>query len=205
MSTGIPIDFAASKLVLATNNKGKLAEFQRLFADAQLPVAVLPQAEFAIPDAIEDGLSFVENALIKARHASRLSGLPALADDSGLCVRALGGDPGLYSARWAGPEKDYGQAFKRIQEGLGDNADRTAHFICALSLAWTDGHVETFEGRIEGEITTYPRGVNGFGYDPLFIPEGYDKTFAEMDHLTKYQMSHRARALEHFITRSLAA
>jgi XTP/dITP diphosphohydrolase len=193
--------FREPKLLIATANAGKVKEIRDLVKP--FGIDLISVIDLDIPEPEEVGETFAEISKMKALYYARASNLPALADDSGLCVKALGGDPGLYSARWAGPEKDYAKAFKRIQDGLGDNADRTAHFVCALSLAWTDGHVETFEGRIEGEITTYPRGVNGFGYDPLFIPEGYDQTFAEMDHATKYQMSHRARALEHFITRSL--
>jgi len=193
--------FREPKLLIATGNVGKVKEIRDLVKP--FGIELVSSIDLDIPEPTEVGKTFADISKMKALYYARESGLPSLADDSGLCVHALNGDPGIYSARWAGIEKDYVKAFKRIQEGLRNNADRAAHFICALSLAWTDDHVETFEGRIEGEIVSVPRGNNGFGYDPLFIPEGYDQTFAEMDHLTKYQISHRARALEHFITRSL--
>lgn len=203
MTTGIPIDFAASKLVLATNNKGKLAEFQRLFADAQLPVAVLPQAEFAIPDAIEDGLSFVENALIKARHASRLSGLPALADDSGLCVPVLGGAPGIYSARFGG---EHGHdalnnqtLLERLQPHRGEQPI-AGMFVCVLALVQhaDDPLPLICQGIWHGEILAEPRGQGGFGYDPLFWLPELAKSSSELDPAHKNQISHRGQAMALF-------
>lgn len=203
MTTGIPIDFAASKLVLATNNKGKLAEFQRLFADAQLPVAVLPQAEFAIPDAIEDGLSFVENALIKARHASRLSGLPALADDSGLCVPVLGGAPGIYSARFGGEHGHDALNNQTLLEHLKPHRGEqpiAGMFVCVLALVQhaDDPLPLICQGIWHGEILAEPRGQGGFGYDPLFWLPELAKSSSELDPAHKNQISHRGQAMALF-------
>lgn len=203
MTTGIPIDFAASKLVLATNNKGKLAEFQRLFADAQLPVAVLPQAEFAIADAIEDGLSFVENALIKARHASRLSGLPALADDSGLCVPVLGGAPGIYSARFGGEHGNDAlnnhTLLERLMPYRGEQPI-AGMFVCVLALVQhaDDPLPLICQGIWHGEILDEPRGQGGFGYDPLFWLPELAKSSSELDPAHKNQISHRGQAMALF-------
>ena len=203
MNTGIPIDFAASKLVLATNNKGKLAEFQRLFADAQLPVDVLPQAEFAIPDAIEDGLSFVENALIKARHASRLSGLPALADDSGLCVPVLGGAPGIYSARFGGEHGNDALNNQTLLEHLKPHRGEqpiAGMFVCVLALVQhaDDPLPLICQGIWHGEILAEPRGQGGFGYDPLFWLPELAKSSSELDPAHKNQISHRGQAMALF-------
>ena len=203
MNTGIPIDFAASKLVLATNNKGKLAEFQRLFADAQLPVDVLPQAEFAIPDAIEDGLSFVENALIKARHASRLSGLPALADDSGLCVPVLGGAPGIYSARFGGEHGNDALNNQTLLEHLKPHRGEqpiAGMFVCVLALVQhaDDPLPLIYQGIWHGEILAEPRGQGGFGYDPLFWLPELAKSSSELDPAHKNQISHRGQAMALF-------
>jgi XTP/dITP diphosphohydrolase len=158
-------------------------------------------ADLNLPEPEETETTFVGNALIKARAAVMASNLPALADDSGLCVNALGGDPGVYSARWAGPEKSFSRAMEEIQKRLlaSHNPDRSAHFICALALAWPDGATLTFEGRVDGHLTWPPRGSLGFGYDPMFIPAGYDQTFGEMDPGKKHSMSHRARAFAKFV------
>ncbi len=137
--------------------------------------------------------------MLKARHAAQLSGRIALADDSGLSVAALDGAPGIFSARWAGPTKDFGLAMKKIENALGQNPDRNAQFICALSLAWPDGHCDTFEGKVAGKLTFPPRGSEGFGYDPIFIPEGFDITFGEMDPAKKHEMSHRADAFRQLV------
>ena len=141
------------------------------------------------------------NAELKARAAADLSGLPALADDSGLCVEALGGDPGIFSARWAGEGKDFNEAMRRVHEKVDaiENASRDAHFICALALAWPDGHVEWFEGRVDGTLVWPPRGDNGFGYDAMFLPEGGAETFGEMDPETKHGISHRADAFRQLV------
>ena len=146
--------------------------------------------------------TFIANAELKAMQAADLSGLPALADDSGLCVEALGGDPGLFSARWAGPDKDFNLAMQKVWDGIaakGPDAGHDAHFVCALALAWPDGHVEAFEGRVDGTIVWPPRGDKGFGYDPMFQPHGHDISFGEMDPDAKHAMSHRAHAFAHLV------
>jgi XTP/dITP diphosphohydrolase len=159
-------------------------------------------AELDLPEPEETGTSFVANAELKARAAADLSGLPALADDSGLCVEALGGDPGIFSARWAGGSKDFDAAMalveQRIQE-RGPDAPRDAHFVCALALAWPDGHVEWFEGRVDGHLVWPPRGENGFGYDAMFVRDGDQQSFGEMDPATKHAISHRADAFRQLV------
>jgi XTP/dITP diphosphohydrolase len=182
------------KLVIASHNQGKVAEFRELLAP--YGVELLSAAELDLPEPEETGTTFVANAELKALSAADLSGLPALSDDSGLCVEALGGDPGLFSARWAGPDKDFGMAMRLVEDRLSEEPEtpREAHFICALALAWPDGHVEWFEGRVDGCIVWPPRGDKGHGYDPIFQPLGYDKTFAEIDPAVKNAISHRADA-----------
>jgi non-canonical purine NTP pyrophosphatase (RdgB/HAM1 family) len=186
--------FAGNKLVLATHNQGKVKEIAALLADHV--ESFVTASDLNLPEPEETESTFVGNAALKALAAARESGLPALADDSGVAVTALNGAPGIYSARWAGPEKDFKMAMERVQRELGGAADRSAAFICVLALAWPDGHVETVEGRLEGTIVWPPRGDKGFGYDPIFVPEGYDRTFAEMASKEKQVMSHRARAFE---------
>ena len=144
------------------------------------------------PDETED--SFEGNARIKALAAANASGLPALSDDSGFCVGALGGAPGVVSALWAGPGKDFAPAMARVRREMGDSADRRAWFVCVLCLAWPDGHTECFEGRVDGTVALPPRGANGHGYDPMFLPEGGRLTYGEMDQGEKHATSHRARA-----------
>ncbi len=191
-----------ARIVIASHNPGKVREIGDLLAP--LGYSVVSAGELGLPEPVEDGATFAENALIKARAAAAASGLAALADDSGLCVDALGGEPGIHSARWGGPEKDFGMAMRKIEErlkeaGASDPADaraRKAHFACALALAWPDGAAEVFEGQVHGHLTWPPRGEKGFGYDPVFIPEGHDITFAEMAPEKKHAMSHRARAFE---------
>jgi len=164
-------------------------------------VAHFPSAaDLGLPEPEETEASFIGNAALKARAAASGANLPALADDSGLMVPALGGAPGIYSARWAGPNKDFSLAIDRIQQELGEG-DRAAHFICALSLAWPDGHAETVEGRVDGRLVFPGRGERGFGYDPIFIPNGHDITFAEMDPNDKHRMSHRADAFAQLVQR----
>ncbi len=195
--------FEESELVLATHNPGKareIADLLRPYVDAFYSAADLDLDE---PE--ETGLTFEANAVLKARAAALASGKVALADDSGLAVTALGGEPGIYSARWGGPDKDFDLAMNKVHEQLGDAEDRSAAFICVLSLAWPDGHVESFEGRIEGAITWPMRGGKGFGYDPIFVPEGHDVTFAEMEPEDKHKMSHRARAFEKLMVSCLSA
>jgi XTP/dITP diphosphohydrolase len=182
------------RLAVASHNPGKLAEIRGLLA----PYGIEPvgAAELDLVEPEETGASFRDNAELKARAAATASGLPALADDSGLAVAALSGAPGIFSARWAGPKGDFKSAMARMERELGASTDRHAAFICALALAWPDGHCETVEGRIDGRLVFPPRGTHGFGYDPIFIPEGYDITFGEMEQSEKQRISHRARAFE---------
>ncbi len=188
---------AADKLVIATHNRGKLEEIAALLAP--YGVAVVGAAELGLDQPEETGLSFTENAEIKARAAAAATGLPALADDSGLAVAALGGAPGIYSARWAGPAGDFGAAMARVEAELGDATDRQAFFVAALALAWPDGHCETFEGRVDGTLVAPPRGSRGFGYDPMFLPADRAETFGEMDATEKHRISHRADAFRKLI------
>jgi len=180
------------RLVIASHNPGKVREIAALLEGHGLDV--VSAAELDLPEPEETGTTFVMNAELKARAAADLSGLPALADDSGLCVDALGGDPGIFSARWGGEAKDFGRAMRLVQERMGEDAPRDAHFVCALALAWPDGHVEWFEGRVEGCLVWPPRGTKGFGYDPMFVASGRTETFGEMDQDEKHRISHRADA-----------
>jgi XTP/dITP diphosphohydrolase len=181
-----------SRLVVASHNPGKVREIGDLLRP--FGFKAVPAAELGLPEPEETGSSFAENAELKARAAALVARLPALADDSGLVVPALGGAPGIHSARWAGPQKDFTLAMERVHKELGANLDRRAHFVCALALAWPDGHVEVFEGRVDGTLVWPPRGTRGFGYDPMFLPEGGAQTFGEMEPAAKHQVSHRARA-----------
>jgi XTP/dITP diphosphohydrolase len=181
------------RLVIATHNRGKLAEFTELLAP--LGVAVVSAGALGLPEPEETAPDFAGNARIKALAAAMAVGGVALADDSGFCVAALGGAPGVQSARWAGPEKDFAGAMAKVQAGVGDNADRRAWFACVLCLAWPDGHTESFLGRTEGSLVWPPRGVHGFGYDPIFVPTGASITYGEMEAGAKHLTSHRARAL----------
>lgn len=187
------------KLVIASHNPGKVREIAELLAGRGLEV--VSAGELDLPEPEETGTTFVANAELKARAAADLSGLPCLADDSGLCVDALGGDPGIFSARWAGASKDFDAAMRLIETKLGetDAHTRDAHFVCALALAWPDGHVEWFEGRVEGTLVWPPRGTRGFGYDPMFLPDGRDETFGEMDQTEKHAISHRADAFRQLV------
>jgi XTP/dITP diphosphohydrolase len=189
--------FAADRLVIATHNPGKLREFAELVAPCG--VDVVGAAALGLDEPEETGASFTENAEIKAHAAARATGLPALADDSGLAVAALGGAPGIYSARWAGAAGDFGAAMARVEAELGETRDRRAHFVAALTLAWPDGHCETFEGRVDGTLVYPPRGARGFGYDPIFLPDGRAETFGEMDPVGKHKISHRADAFRKLI------
>lgn len=186
---------APGRLVIASHNPGKVREIAELLG----PYGVEPVSAgtLGLPEPEETGTSFIANAELKARAAADLSGMPALADDSGLCVEALNGDPGIFSARWAGPSKDFGLAMRLVEKHLreaGPEAGRDAHFVCALALCWPDGHMESFEGRVDGTLVWPPRGEHGFGYDPMFQPWGHDITFGEMDPQAKHAMSHRADA-----------
>jgi len=183
-------------IVIASHNPGKVREIAELLQSLDLKVR--SAADFGLPEPVEDGLTFAENAAIKARAAARGTALPALADDSGLSVAALGGAPGIHSARWAGPGKDFALAMQRVQEEMGDNPDRRAEFVCALALASPEGHLKVFEGRVRGHLLWPPRGDMGFGYDPIFVPEGESRTFGEMLPEEKHAISHRARAFAKF-------
>lgn len=193
------------KVVIATHNQGKLREMRELMAP--YGVELVSAGELGLPEPVEDGHMFAENAAIKAVAAAKASGLPALADDSGVCIDALDGAPGLFSANWAGPGKDFVPALARVQAELAKRGattpeQRKAHFVSALVIAWPDGHQELFEGRVFGEIVDAPRGTSGFGYDPIFQPAGHDRTFGEMTSEQKHGipqdgspgLSHRARA-----------
>ena len=190
---------APGRLVIASHNPGKVREIAALLDGHGLDV--VSAGELDLPEPEETGTTFVMNAELKARAAADLSGLPALADDSGLCVDALGGDPGIFSARWAGEGKDFAEAMRRVEARLAETpeAPRDAHFVCALALAWPDGHVEWFEGRCEGSLIWPPRGDRGFGYDPMFLPEGRSETFGEMDQDEKHRISHRADAFAQLV------
>jgi XTP/dITP diphosphohydrolase len=185
---------STERLVVASHNPGKLREIAELLR----PHGIEPVSaqDLGLPEPEESGRTFAENATIKALAAATGANLPALADDSGLVVPALGGRPGIHSARWAGPEKDFEQAMDRVERELVGKSNRSAYFVCALCLAWPDGHYEVFEGRVDGRLAWPPRGRRGFGYDPMFQPEGHGLTFGEMEPDRKHAMSHRARAFE---------
>ncbi len=189
--------FAADKLVIATHNPGKLREIAELMAP--YGVTIVGAAQLGLDEPDETGRNFAENAELKARAAAAATGAPALADDSGLAVAALGGAPGIYSARWAGPAGEFGAAMARVEAELGDARDRRAHFVAALALAWPDGHCHSFEGRVDGTLVSPPRGTRGFGYDPMFLPDGRDQTFGEMEPTEKHRISHRAEAFHKLI------
>jgi XTP/dITP diphosphohydrolase len=191
-----------SKLVLASHNKGKLTELGDLLRP--LGIAVVSAGEFGLAEPEETAPDFVGNARIKALAATAASGLPAFADDSGFCAAALDGEPGVFSARWAGPERDFRAAMARVHARLGDPADDRAWFVAALCLAWPDGHTETFLGRVDGTIVWPPRGDKGFGYDPMFLPEGGHETFGEMAPAAKHAVSHRARAFRQLVRACLS-
>jgi len=184
--------FSGGRLVIASHNPGKLKEIVDLLAP--FSVDCISAADLGLPEPGETGETFQANAELKALAAAKGASLPALADDSGLVVDALGGAPGVYSARWAGPKKDFAMAMQRVERQMGHNADRKAHFVSVLSLAWPDGHVDSFEGQVHGRLVWPPRGNRGFGYDPMFLPDGRSQTFGEMDPLGKHQISHRAEA-----------
>lgn len=184
--------FEGGKLVIASHNPGKVREIGDLLRpyDAR----VMSAAELNLEEPEETGTTFVANAELKARFVAEASGLPALSDDSGLVVEALGGAPGVVSARWAGPDKDFAVAMRRVEDELAGASNRRAYFACALALCWPDGHCEIFEGTVHGDLVWPPRGTLGFGYDPMFVAEGRDITFGEMDPEEKHRISHRADA-----------
>lgn len=184
-------------LVVASHNPGKTAEITELLGPFGFDVT--SASALNLPEPEETGTTFRANAVLKAEAAAAGAGQIALADDSGLAVDALGGEPGIYSARWAGPGKDFAVAMEKVHEAIaasgarGPDANR-AYFVCALCLAWPDGHLETFEGRVSGNLVWPPRGKRGFGYDSMFVADGYDITFGEMDPARKHTISHRAQA-----------
>jgi len=184
---------AGAKLVVATHNSGKARELAEILENR---FELITAGDLGLPEPEETEASFVGNALLKARAAADASATPALADDSGLSVAALDGAPGVYSARWAGPGRDFYEAMRKVEQRLDetDSGDRSAWFTCALALAWPSGAAVVVEGRIDGALTFPPRGERGFGYDPIFIPEGSSLTFGEMDPAAKDAISHRARA-----------
>ncbi|MEI9903257.1 MAG: non-canonical purine NTP pyrophosphatase [Asticcacaulis sp.] len=188
------------KLIAATHNPGKAVEISALLNGR---FDIVTAGSLDLPEPEETEVSFIGNAILKARHAAGKAGLVALADDSGLSIDALGGDPGVLSARWAGPHKDFDRAMEVIEhklrsarDQLGDAFTFKAHFTCALAVAWPQGGAAVFEGRIDGEIVFPRRGLKGFGYDPIFRPDGYDMTFAEMEPEAKDEISHRHLAFE---------
>ncbi len=189
-----PRKLVAERLVIASHNDGKVKEINELLEPYE--IVIIGAKKLGLFDPEETGKTYAENAAIKARAAAGGSGLPALADDSGLDVTALGGAPGIYSARWAGAPRDFGRAMVRVEEELrkAGTEDFSARFVCVLCLAWPDGHEEVFEGEVRGRLTFPPRGKKGFGYDPIFIPNGHDMTFGEMEPDAKHAISHRADA-----------
>ena len=210
------IRLAPGPIVVASHNRGKAREMVELLAPFGLEVK--SAAALGLPEPEETGKTFEENAALKARAAAAESGLPSLADDSGLAVDALGGAPGIFSARWAGEERDFSAAMRRVESELKtrsatDPGERRAHFVCALALALPDGRVESFVGRVDGTLVWPPRGDRGFGYDPIFLPDGHDRTFGEMSAEEKHgwrpgageALSHRARAFQKFARECLGA
>lgn len=186
----------AGRLVIASHNAGKVREIAALVEPHG--IAVVSAAELGLPEPEETGATFAENAILKAEAAAEAANLPALADDSGLAVTALGGEPGIHSARWAGSSRDFAAAMQRVEDALQGKTDRSAHFVCALALAWPGGGTEVFEGRVDGRLAWPPRGDRGFGYDPVFLPDGHSETFGEMDPAAKHAISHRAAAFQAF-------
>ena len=193
----MPRKFKGGKLVIASHNLGKVREIRELLTPFN--ANIVSAGDLGLPEPVENGLTFMANAKIKAHAATIASGLPALADDSGLAVHGLNDEPGIYSARWAGPNKDFALAMKKVQQGLEKVDDKSAHFTCALTLSWPDGHTESFEGRVHGKMIWPPRGYNGFGYDATFVANGMDISFAEMQPQAKHAISHRAKAFEKLV------
>jgi XTP/dITP diphosphohydrolase len=190
------------KLVIASHNAGKLREIADLVAP--FGIDAISAGSLGLPEPDETGTTFRANAELKALVAAEGADLPALADDSGLVVPTLGGAPGIHSARWAGPQRDFLRAMTRVEKELGASKDRSAFFLCALALAWPDGHCDSFEGRVDGSLVWPPRGARGFGYDPVFLPDGETLTFGEMAPAQKHAMSHRARAFSQLVSACLA-
>jgi XTP/dITP diphosphohydrolase len=191
-----PSLFAGKPLCIASHNRGKVSEIAAMIAP--LGIKAISAADANIDEPEETGTTFAENAELKSRHAAHESGFASLADDSGLVVPAIGDAPGIYSARWAGRDKNFVAAFERIEKELGKKPV-DAYFMCVLALSLPDGDTRIFEGRVDGTLVFPPRGTLGFGYDPIFIPSGYDITFGEMDPAEKNRISHRARAFARFM------
>jgi len=191
-----------ARLVVATHNPGKLLEIAELLAP--YGVEAVSAGTLGLPEPEETAPDFAGNARIKAVAAATASRLPALADDSGFCVAALAGAPGVHSARWAGPGKDFASAMGRVHEQMADAADRRAWFVAALCLAWPDGTTQTFVGRVDGLAVWPPRGAHGFGYDPMFVPHGETRTFGELEPARKHAVSHRARAFAQLVAACFA-
>jgi len=189
--------FGGDTLVVATHNPGKAAEIEDLLG--RFAIAVVTAGALGLPEPEETGTTFEANAELKALAAARGAGKPALADDSGLVVHALGGEPGIYSARWAGPGKDFALAMRKVEDHLAGNPDRRAFFVAVLALAWPDGHVETFRGEVHGQLVWPPRGTKGFGYDPMFLADGLAMTFGEIEPAEKHRISHRAVAFRKLV------
>jgi XTP/dITP diphosphohydrolase len=187
----VPQLFPGDRLVVASHNPGKVEEITELLAP--FAVETISAGSLGLPEPEETGDTFEANAALKATAAAQASGLPALADDSGLVVPALGGAPGIYSARWAGPARDFRTAMERVHRGLGEH-DRAASFVAVLAVIWPNGRTELFRGEVEGTLTWPPRGDRGFGYDPMFVPLGGTLTFGEIEPAEKHRISHRARA-----------
>ncbi|MBR2299794.1 MAG: RdgB/HAM1 family non-canonical purine NTP pyrophosphatase [Alphaproteobacteria bacterium] len=186
------------EIIFASHNKGKIAEIRQILAP--LSIKVISADEVDLPDVEETGTTFEENAALKALTIAKLKNVPCLADDSGLCVDALGGRPGVYSARYA-PNRDFQKAMQMLLSEMAEtkSANRDAHFSCVIVLGYPCGKYERFEGRVDGQIAFEPRGESGFGFDPIFEPDGYDKTFAELGAEIKNKISHRGRALQKFV------
>lgn len=187
------------ELLFASHNAGKIAEIKQMLAP--FGINVKSALDMDLPDVEETGVTFAENSLLKSQTIAKATGIPCIADDSGLCVDALNGAPGVYSARYA-PNRDFEKGMDKLLSEMAQspNKSRAAHFSCVVSLAYPDGHYELFEGRVDGHIATKKmHGEEGFGYDPLFVPEGYDCSFAQMSHEAKNSMSHRGRAMQKFV------
>ena len=190
----------SGRLVIATHNPGKLAEMRDLLAP--FGVVAVSAGELGLAEPAETGTTFADNARIKAMAAARASGHPAFADDSGLAVDALDGEPGIYSARWAGPDKNFRHAMEVVdaklrERGAITSAQRRAHFVSALCVAWPDGHLEQFDAKVDGALVWPPRGERGFGYDPMFLPDGFERTFGEMASEEKHGLPPKGRGLSH--------
>ena len=198
--TSVVRHLTSDRLVIATHNPGKLTEMRELLAPYE--IAAISAGELALAEPDENGMTFVENACIKALAAAKAAKLPALADDSGLAVEALDGAPGIHSARWAGPDRNFRRAMETIEQELRTRdattpEHRRAHFVSALCLAWPDGHTEEFEARVAGTLVWPPRGDRGFGYDPMFLPDGQQRTFGEMSSEEKHGLPPRGKGLSH--------